>query len=43
MTAMRKMNVFALVSIGGDGSLSIVQKTYEGDIPVVGVPKTIHY
>src|SRR5678815_2189909 len=30
-----------LVSIGGDGSLSIAQQLYEHGIPVVGVPKTI--
>ncbi len=39
--AMAKMNIFALVSIGGDGSLSIAQQMFEGGVPVVGVPKTI--
>jgi phosphofructokinase-like protein len=31
----------ALVSVGGDGSLSIAQQLYESGIPVVAVPKTI--
>ena len=31
----------ALVTIGGDGSLTIAQQLYETGIPVVGVPKTI--
>ncbi len=39
--AMDKMNILALVSIGGDGSLSIAQQLFEGGVPVVGVPKTI--
>ena len=30
-----------LVSIGGDGSLSIAQQLFEGGVPLVGVPKTI--
>src|SRR5688572_30959877 len=30
-----------LVSIGGDGSLSIAQQLFEHGIPIVGVPKTI--
>jgi 6-phosphofructokinase len=35
------LGLFALVSIGGDGSLSIAQQLFEHGIPVVGVPKTI--
>jgi 6-phosphofructokinase 1 len=31
----------ALVSVGGDGSLSIAQQLFEHGIPIVGVPKTI--
>jgi 6-phosphofructokinase 1 len=31
----------ALVSVGGDGSLSIAQQLFEHGIPVIGVPKTI--
>jgi ATP-dependent phosphofructokinase / diphosphate-dependent phosphofructokinase len=39
--AMAKMNICGLVSIGGDGSLSIAQQMFEGGVPIVGVPKTI--
>ncbi len=38
---MDSLGLFALVSIGGDGSLSIAQQLFEYGIPVVGVPKTI--
>src|SRR5216110_1907166 len=38
---MNTLGLFALVSIGGDGSLSIAQQLFEYGIPVVGVPKTI--
>lgn len=38
---MEKMHIRALVSIGGDGSLSIGQQLFEGGVPIVGVPKTI--
>ena len=38
---MKKLGIRGLVSIGGDGSLSIAQQLFEGGIPVVGVPKTI--
>jgi 6-phosphofructokinase 1 len=38
---MDALGLFALVSIGGDGSLSIAQRLFEYGIPVVGVPKTI--
>jgi 6-phosphofructokinase 1 len=38
---MDALALFALVSIGGDGSLSIAQQLFEYGIPVVGVPKTI--
>src|SRR6516162_2096027 len=40
-TGMEALGLFALVSIGGDGSLSIAQQLFEHGIPVVGVPKTI--
>jgi 6-phosphofructokinase 1 len=36
-----QLGLIGLVSIGGDGSLSIAQQMYEHGIPVVGVPKTI--
>src|SRR6476646_2325246 len=35
------MGLGGLVSIGGDGSLSIAQQLFEHGIPIVGVPKTI--
>ena len=38
---MRKLNIRGLVTIGGDGSLSIGQQLFEGGVPLVGVPKTI--
>jgi len=38
---MEKLSIRALVSIGGDGSLSIGQQLVEGGVPLVGVPKTI--
>jgi ATP-dependent phosphofructokinase / diphosphate-dependent phosphofructokinase len=38
---MDALGLFALVSIGGDGSLTIAQQLYENGVPVVGVPKTI--
>jgi phosphofructokinase-like protein len=38
---MEKLGLSALVSIGGDGSLSIAQQLHECGIPIVGVPKTI--
>src|SRR5690242_16552697 len=36
-----QLGLCGIVSIGGDGSLSIAQQLYEHGIPVVGVPKTI--
>ncbi len=38
---MEALGLKALVSIGGDGSLSIAQQMHEHGIPIVGVPKTI--
>src|SRR5437762_2891505 len=38
---MDALGLFALVCIGGDGTLSIAQQIFEYGIPVVGVPKTI--
>src|SRR5262252_10852220 len=40
-TGMEALGLFALVSIGGDGSLSIAQQMFEHGIPIIGVPKTI--
>ena len=36
-----KLGLSALVSVGGDGSLSIAQQFHEFGIPIIGVPKTI--
>jgi len=38
---METLGISALVSVGGDGSLTIAQQMHENGIPVVGVPKTI--
>ena len=38
---MEALGIFALVSIGGDGSLTIAQQMHQHGVPVVGVPKTI--
>jgi 6-phosphofructokinase 1 len=38
---MDALGLSALVSIGGDGSLSIAQQMHEHGIPIIGVPKTI--
>ena len=38
---MDALGLFALVSIGGDGSLTIAQQLFEYGVPIVGVPKTI--
>jgi phosphofructokinase-like protein len=38
---MEALGLSALISIGGDGSLTIAQQLFEHGIPVVGVPKTI--
>ncbi len=34
-------NIDAVISIGGDGSMTIAQQLYEKGCPIVGVPKTI--
>src|SRR3954465_5524208 len=38
---MAQAELSALVTIGGDGSLSIAQQFHEYGIPIIGVPKTI--
>jgi 6-phosphofructokinase 1 len=38
---MEALGLSALVSIGGDGSLTIAQQLHEHGVPLVGVPKTI--
>ena len=39
--AFAKLEVDALVAIGGDGSLNIAHALYQKGLPVIGVPKTI--
>lgn len=41
MDYFRKAEIDALVSIGGDGSLTIANELHRKGFPVVGVPKTI--
>lgn len=38
---MRKMEIEALVIVGGDGTLSIAREFHRRGVPLVGVPKTI--
>ncbi len=38
---LHKLDIQGLVTIGGDGTLTIAKRLMELDIPVVGVPKTI--
>jgi ATP-dependent phosphofructokinase / diphosphate-dependent phosphofructokinase len=38
---MEQLGIEALISVGGDGSLTIAQQMHEHGIPIIGVPKTI--
>lgn len=38
---VRQLGLHALITIGGDGTLTIAQEFYEAGVPVIGVPKTI--
>jgi phosphofructokinase-like protein len=38
---MKKLNIDALIAMGGEDTLGVAQKLYEIGVPVVGVPKTI--
>jgi 6-phosphofructokinase 1 len=40
-TGLQKLDIRGLVTIGGDGTLSIGQQLFERGVPLVGVPKTI--
>jgi 6-phosphofructokinase 1 len=40
-SGMEELGLSGIVSIGGDGSLSIAEQLHHHGIPVVGVPKTI--
>jgi 6-phosphofructokinase 1 len=41
ITRARELGIEAIISIGGDGTLSIAQQLYERGVKIVGVPKTI--
>jgi len=41
VTRCRKMGIVALVTIGGDGTLSGAQRLAQKGLPIIGVPKTI--
>jgi ATP-dependent phosphofructokinase / diphosphate-dependent phosphofructokinase len=41
VSCFRRMEIDALIAIGGDGSLQIAHALHEKGLPVVGVPKTI--
>lgn len=41
MANARKLGIDAIISIGGDGSLTIAQQFFEQGMKIVGVPKTI--
>lgn len=38
---LKKLRISAVISIGGEGSMSIAQQLLELGIPIIGVPKTI--
>lgn len=38
---LRRLEIEALIVIGGDGTLAIAEQFYERGVPVIGVPKTI--
>ena len=40
-TTFNKLELTALIAIGGDGSLSTALQLHEEGIPIIGVPKTI--
>jgi len=37
----KKMDLYALVAVGGDDTLGVAKKMFEAGLPTVGVPKTI--
>lgn len=40
-TTLRELEIFALICIGGDGSLTTALQLHDAGVPVIGVPKTI--
>jgi 6-phosphofructokinase 1 len=43
LTILKEMGVYAVISIGGEGSQKISQSLYEMGLNVIGVPKTIDH
>jgi len=41
ITLLKKLNIEAIISIGGDGSQRISQQLFEKGVNIIGVPKTI--
>ncbi len=41
VNGFKKMNLEALIVVGGDGTLRIAHELYQKGVPVIGVPKTI--
>ena len=41
LNSVSRLGIDAIVTIGGDGSLTIAQRLFELGVPIVGVPKTI--
>ncbi len=41
VACLRKLDLKALVCVGGDGTLSIAEKLLRKRIPIIGIPKTI--
>jgi len=39
--AIKDLNLYCLIVIGGDGSLSIGHDLYQRGVPIIGIPKTI--
>src|SRR5204863_5355765 len=38
---LRRLQIDAIIAIGGDGSLTTALQLYEAGFPIIGVPKTI--
>jgi 6-phosphofructokinase 1 len=41
IASFRKLELDALIAVGGDGTLAIAHRLWEQGLPIVGVPKTI--
>ncbi|MCB1235616.1 MAG: 6-phosphofructokinase, partial [Verrucomicrobiae bacterium] len=40
-TTLRRLEIEALICVGGDGTLTTALQFFEAGVPVIGVPKTI--